>query len=57
MAINFTVGREVLSGLKYLHVVRRAGVPVDRMEEMVGSYAPRAEPYTCLLYTSPSHET
>lgn len=46
MAINFTVGREVLSGLKYLHVVRRAGVPVDRMEEMVGSYAPRAEPYT-----------
>lgn len=41
-----SVGREVLSGLKYLHVVRRAGVPVDRAEEMVGSYPPRMEPYT-----------
>ncbi|WFD49731.1 rho GDP dissociation inhibitor [Malassezia furfur] len=45
VAIRFTVGREVLSGLKYLQVVRRAGVPVDRMEEMIGSYPPRAEPY------------
>lgn len=43
--ISRSVGREVLSGLKYLQVVRRAGVPVDRMEEMIGSYPPRAEPY------------
>lgn len=35
----------MLSGLKYLHVVRRAGLPVDRMEEMIGSYPPRGEPY------------
>ncbi|WFC97485.1 rho GDP dissociation inhibitor [Malassezia yamatoensis] len=42
---NKSVGREVLSGLKYLQVVRRAGVPVDRMEEMIGSYPPRAQPY------------
>lgn len=40
-----SVGREVLSGLKYIHVVKRAGVPVDRMEEMIGSYPPRKEPY------------
>lgn len=46
VAIRFTVGREVLSGLKYIHVVKRAGLPVDRMEEMIGSYPPRAEPYT-----------
>ncbi|WFD35180.1 rho GDP dissociation inhibitor [Malassezia cuniculi] len=46
VVIKFTVGREVLSGLKYLHVVRRAGVPVDRAEEMIGSYPPRVEPYT-----------
>ncbi|WFD41568.1 rho GDP dissociation inhibitor [Malassezia psittaci] len=45
VAITFSVGREVLSGLKYLQVVRRAGVPVDRMEEMIGSYPPRAQPY------------
>lgn len=35
----------MLSGLKYLQVVKRAGVPVDRMEEMIGSYPPRTEPY------------
>ncbi|WFD20743.1 rho GDP dissociation inhibitor [Malassezia caprae] len=45
VVIKFSVGREVLSGLKYLQVVKRAGVPVDRMEEMIGSYPPRAEPY------------
>ncbi|WFD07432.1 rho GDP dissociation inhibitor [Malassezia vespertilionis] len=42
--IRFSVGSEVLSGLKYIHVVRRAGMPVDRMEEMIGSYPPRNEP-------------
>ena len=46
VTIQFTVGREVLSGLKYIHVVKRAGIAVDRMEEMIGSYPPRAEPYT-----------
>ncbi|WFD31882.1 rho GDP dissociation inhibitor [Malassezia sp. CBS 17886] len=46
VVLTFTVGREVFSGLKYLHVVRRAGMPVDRMEEMIGSYPPRKEPYT-----------
>ena len=43
---DLSVGREVLSGLKYLHVVKRSGMPVDRMEEMIGSYPPRTEPYT-----------
>ncbi len=28
ISISFTVGTEVLSGLKYLHVVKRAGVSV-----------------------------
>lgn len=43
--IRFTVGQEVLSGLKYIHVVKRAGVTVDKLEEMIGSYGPRADPY------------
>ncbi|EPQ27639.1 uncharacterized protein PFL1_04777 [Pseudozyma flocculosa PF-1] len=43
--IVFKVGNEILSGLKYVQVVKRAGVTVDRMEEMIGSYGPRAEPY------------
>ncbi|KAL9940853.1 hypothetical protein V8E36_000341 [Tilletia maclaganii] len=45
VAINFSVGAEVLSGLKYLHVVKRAGVTVDKYEEMVGSYGPAPQPY------------
>jgi len=45
VAISFTVGQEVLSGLKYIHVVKRAGVTVDKLEQMIGSYGPREEPY------------
>lgn len=45
VSISFSVGAEVLSGLKYLHVVKRAGVTVDKLEEMIGSYGPRAEAY------------
>ncbi|PWN53691.1 E set domain-containing protein [Violaceomyces palustris] len=43
--IRFSVGSDILSGLKYVQVVKRAGVTVDRMEEMIGSYGPKAEPY------------
>ncbi|KDN52758.1 putative Rho GDP-dissociation inhibitor 1 [Tilletiaria anomala UBC 951] len=46
IAISFSVGSDVLSGLKYLHVVKRTGVTVDKLEEMIGSYGPRPEPYT-----------
>lgn len=45
VAISFSVGQEVLSGLKYIHVVKRAGVTVDKLEQMIGSYGPREEPY------------
>ncbi|KAI7899382.1 uncharacterized protein BX663DRAFT_532872 [Cokeromyces recurvatus] len=36
---------DVVSGLKYLQVVKRKGVRVDKTEEMIGSYGPSAEPY------------
>ncbi|KAE8146393.1 immunoglobulin E-set [Aspergillus avenaceus] len=36
----FQVHHEVLSGLKYLQVVKRKGVRVSKDEEMLGSYAP-----------------
>ncbi|OJJ50886.1 hypothetical protein ASPZODRAFT_280989 [Penicilliopsis zonata CBS 506.65] len=38
--INFQVNHEVLSGLKYIQVVKRKGVRVSKDEEMLGSYAP-----------------
>lgn len=35
----------VVSGLKYLHVVKRKGIKMDKMEEMMGSYGPSADTY------------
>ena len=40
MKIQFKVQHDVVCGLKYLHVVKRAGIRVDKTEEMIGSYAP-----------------
>ncbi|EEA28449.1 rho GDP dissociation inhibitor [Talaromyces marneffei ATCC 18224] len=38
--VVFQVHRDVLSGLKYVHVVKRKGITVTKDEEMLGSYAP-----------------
>ncbi|KAL4802338.1 immunoglobulin E-set [Aspergillus unguis] len=38
--VTFEVHHNVLSGLKYLQVVRRKGVRVSKDQEMLGSFAP-----------------
>uniref|UniRef100_A0A8C9F5T7 Rho GDP dissociation inhibitor gamma n=1 Tax=Pavo cristatus TaxID=9049 RepID=A0A8C9F5T7_PAVCR len=43
--VSFKVNREIVCGLKCLHLTYRRGRPVDRDVFMVGSYAPRAEEY------------
>ncbi|KAL1987049.1 hypothetical protein VTN96DRAFT_4923 [Rasamsonia emersonii] len=45
--VVFQVHHEVLSGLKYLQVVKRKGIRVSKDEEMLGSYAPNTtdKPY------------
>ncbi|KAJ3085358.1 hypothetical protein HK102_000072 [Quaeritorhiza haematococci] len=45
LKVKFRVNHDVISGLKYLHVVKRKGIKVDRMEEMIGSYGPSGESY------------
>ena len=45
LKIKFQVQNDVVSGLKYLHVVKRNGLKVDKAEEMLGSYGPNATPY------------
>ncbi|EAS27938.3 rho-gdp dissociation inhibitor [Coccidioides immitis RS] len=40
MKATFVVQHEVLSGLKYVQVVKRKGVRVSKDQEMLGSYAP-----------------
>ncbi len=50
--VTFRIQREVVSGLRYLQIVKRKGVKVDKLEEMIGSYGPRADPYEkkCLCH-------
>ncbi|KAG2199453.1 hypothetical protein INT47_011565 [Mucor saturninus] len=45
MKVKFRVQHDVVSGLKYLQVVKRKGIRVDKTEEMIGSYGPSAEAY------------
>lgn len=45
LKVCFKVQHEVVSGLKYVQVVKRKGVRVDKTDEMIGSYGPAAEPY------------
>jgi len=48
VGIRFKVHYDVISGLRYIHIVKRAGVKVDKMEQMIGSFGPSkdGEPYT-----------
>ncbi|KAJ3883161.1 MAG: immunoglobulin E-set [Lentinula lateritia] len=45
--IRFRVNHSIISGVRYIQVVKRAGVKVDKMEQMLGSYgpSPNSEPY------------
>ncbi|EGV62917.1 rho GDP dissociation inhibitor [Yamadazyma tenuis] len=45
--IQFRVQHEIITGLKYLHSVKKAGIRVDKLEEPLGSYAPNTtdKPY------------
>lgn len=43
--INFRIQHDVVSGLRYIHAVKKFGVRVSKEEEMLGSYGPSAEPY------------
>ncbi|KAG0373816.1 MAG: immunoglobulin E-set [Linnemannia gamsii] len=42
LKVLFKVQHEVVSGLKYMHIIKRHGVKVDKAEEMIGSYAANA---------------
>ncbi|KAG2177156.1 hypothetical protein INT43_007813 [Umbelopsis isabellina] len=45
MKVKFKIQHDVVSGLKYLQVVKRKGIKVDKTEEMIGSYGPNPEAY------------
>lgn len=39
MKARFRVQRQILSGMKYVQVVKRMGIS-NKMQEMIGSYSP-----------------
>lgn len=45
--IKFRVQHEIITGLKYLHLIKKAGIRVDKLDEPLGSYAPNTtdKPY------------
>ncbi|EEB08220.1 rho GDP dissociation inhibitor Rdi1 [Schizosaccharomyces japonicus yFS275] len=43
--VRFRVQHEVISGLQYVRVVSRHGIPVDKSAVMIGSYSPSKEAY------------
>ncbi|KAI9736448.1 MAG: hypothetical protein M1818_006182 [Claussenomyces sp. TS43310] len=43
MVAKFKVQHDVLSGLQYVHIVKRKGIKVSKDQEMIGSYAPNTE--------------
>ncbi|XP_068193313.1 rho GDP-dissociation inhibitor 3 [Antennarius striatus] len=51
--INFKVNREIVSGLRYHHEIKRRGITVAKTSYMVGSYGPKKEEHEFL---SPSDE-
>jgi len=46
--ITFKVNHSIITGLRYIQAVKRAGIKVDGLEQMLGSYAPSPDgsPYT-----------
>jgi Rho GDP-dissociation inhibitor len=52
--ITFKVNHSIISGVRYIQVVKRAGVKVDKMEQMLGSYGPSADPYTKTFFPEES---
>ncbi|KAI0772679.1 immunoglobulin E-set [Irpex lacteus] len=45
--ITFKINHSIVTGLRYLQVVKRSGIKVDKLEQMLGSYGPSqtGEPY------------
>jgi len=40
LALHFNVQNGIVTGLRYMHLVKRMGIKVDKSEEMLGSYPP-----------------
>ncbi|XP_075254018.1 rho GDP-dissociation inhibitor 1-like [Convolutriloba macropyga] len=46
---EFIVENDIVTGLRYHHVVKRKGVRVDKESHMLGSYGPKPEPHSITI--------
>ncbi|KAF8529290.1 E set domain-containing protein [Hysterangium stoloniferum] len=48
VGITFKVNHSIITGVRYIQLVKRSGIKVDKLEQMLGSYAPHkdGEAYT-----------
>lgn len=56
MKAEFVVQHDVLSGLKYIQVVKRKGVRVGKDQEMIGSFPPNTTDRTVHVKKFPEEE-
>ncbi|OAE33035.1 hypothetical protein AXG93_1913s1370 [Marchantia polymorpha subsp. ruderalis] len=49
LKFTFTVQRNLVSGLTYVNKVWKSGLLVDKTSVMIGTFAPRKEPYTHIM--------
>ncbi|KAL8166940.1 hypothetical protein V2J09_008439 [Rumex salicifolius] len=54
LRFTFTVGNNIVSGLRYVNNVWKKGLKVDSSREMLGTYSPQQEIYT---YETPEETT
>lgn len=47
LKIKFKVQHEIITGLKYIQYIKKAGIAIDKLEDSLGSYAPNttSKPY------------
>ncbi|KAG1363845.1 hypothetical protein COCNU_11G006720 [Cocos nucifera] len=50
LKFSFSVSNNIVSGLRYTNRVWKTGVKVDSTKEMLGTFSPQLEPYTCEVY-------
>ncbi|KAL5640869.1 hypothetical protein ACGC1H_001379 [Rhizoctonia solani] len=54
VGVTFVIENDVISGLRYIHIVKRAGIKVDKLEHMIGSYGPKAQEQSVTFATEES---
>ncbi|KAG8059614.1 hypothetical protein GUJ93_ZPchr0002g24607 [Zizania palustris] len=54
LKFTFSVGSNIVSGLRYTNAVWKTGIKVDSHKEMLGTFSPQPEPYT---YVTPEETT